>query len=137
MKLILLSFFTILTLSQTLLGQEEHWIDKELDACLSIDSNQTTYGMNQCTFEGQQKWDKELNKYYKLLMNKLDANGKTSLKESQRQWIKYRDKEFEFIQYYYLQKQGTMWTNVVAGIKYHFIRNRALELKRIHERLDY
>ena len=137
MKLILLTFFTILTLSQTLLGQEEHWIDKELDACLSIDSNQTTYGMNQCAYEGQQKWDKELNKYYKLLMNKLDANGKTSLKESQRQWIKYRDKEFEFIQYYYLQKQGTMWTNVVAGIKYHFIRNRALELKRIHEILDY
>ena len=41
--------------------------------------------------------DKELNKAYQLVMSKLPEARKAELKASQRQWIKYRDAEFELI----------------------------------------
>ena len=41
--------------------------------------------------------DKELNDVYKKLIGKLGAEQQTKLKKSQRDWIKYRDTEFDFI----------------------------------------
>jgi uncharacterized protein YecT (DUF1311 family) len=133
-----LLIFILFGLTLQTFGQEDHWIDIELKSCLAVDSNQTTAGMNMCTYEGEEKWDKELNKYYKLLMNNLDSAGQLKLKEAQRQWMKFRDIEFEFIgTYYYETKQGTMWTNVAAGSRYEFVKTRALELKAYYEILEY
>lgn len=42
--------------------------------------------------------DKELNNTYKMLMSQLNKSEKKTLKQSQRQWIKYRDAEFKFIE---------------------------------------
>ena len=42
--------------------------------------------------------DTELNSAYKQLMLNLGEEEKQSLKASQRQWIKYRDAEFKFIE---------------------------------------
>ena len=39
----------------------------------------------------------ELDKVYKQLMGKLDAQGQKSLKEAERAWIKWRDAEAELI----------------------------------------
>ncbi len=41
--------------------------------------------------------DKELNTIYKKLMSKLPDAQKSELKLSQRQWLAYRDAEFELI----------------------------------------
>ena len=41
--------------------------------------------------------DKELNKAYQLIKSKLPKTSQQELKNSQRQWIKYRDAEFEMI----------------------------------------
>ena len=41
--------------------------------------------------------DKELNRIYALLIEKLDTNSQKALKKSQQQWLIYRDKEFNFI----------------------------------------
>lgn len=35
--------------------------------------------------------DKKLNKYYKKIMNKLDTTDRIKLRESQRQWIIFRN----------------------------------------------
>lgn len=40
-------------------------------------------------------WDNELNKIYKILMADLPENAKTTLRNSQREWIKNRDRESE------------------------------------------
>lgn len=45
----------------------------------------------------EQFLDKELNKVYKLLITKLGAEQQAKIKESQRNWIKYRDSEFDLI----------------------------------------
>ena len=41
--------------------------------------------------------DDELNEAYKSLLKHLDNAQKLQLKQSQRNWIEYRDAEFEFI----------------------------------------
>lgn len=41
--------------------------------------------------------DNELNKSYRALTAELSADQTDSLQQSQRAWLKYRDKEFEFI----------------------------------------
>lgn len=51
--------------------------------------------------------DKELNRSYKSVMTKLDADRKEKLQGSQREWIKYRDTEFAFI--------AANWTNKDFG----------------------
>lgn len=58
--------------------------------------------MVNCEITARQEWDVELNKYYKLLMSLLDSAGKEKLKIAQRQWIEFRDKEFEIINELYL-----------------------------------
>ena len=41
--------------------------------------------------------DEELNKAYRSLMDQLDDKARQRLIQSQRNWSKYRDSEFEFI----------------------------------------
>ena len=41
--------------------------------------------------------DKELNTAYKQLLSKLSEPEQKSLRDSQRQWLKYRDAEYKFI----------------------------------------
>jgi len=45
----------------------------------------------------EQFLDKELNKTYKSVLAKLGAEQQAKIKESQRNWIKYRDSEFDLI----------------------------------------
>jgi len=121
-----------------ILGQNKESIDIELEECLSIESNMTTAGMTECTYTALDKWDAELNKYYKLLMTNLSEEGKSILKSSQREWIEYRDKEYAFIDHYYLShKQGTMWIPIAASDKMELIKTRAIELRTYHETLEY
>lgn len=100
-------------------------IDIEYKQCL--EDNITTAGMRNCANVAMQKWDSELNKYYKLLMENLSTERQTLLRDAQREWIKYRDKEFTFIKgYYFGEKEGTMWYPVADGEKMKLLKNRAL-----------
>ena len=45
----------------------------------------------------EQFLDKELNKTYKLVLAKLSAEQQAKIKVSQRNWLKYRDSESDFI----------------------------------------
>ena len=45
----------------------------------------------------EQFLDKELNVAYKLLIAKLGTKQQAEIKQSQRNWVKYRDSEFDFI----------------------------------------
>lgn len=51
--------------------------------------------------------DKELNQVYKALSTKLGADQISKLKQSQRDWLQYRDSEFDFI--------SENWTNKNFG----------------------
>jgi len=127
----------ILGFSLSVLGQEKNEeknpIDVKLDKCLENDSNYTSLGMIRCSEIAREDWDKELNKYYKLLMNVLEEDAKAKLKKSQIKWIEFRDLEYEFSSEMYSDMQGTMWKIVAAGRRCEIVKARALALKDYYE----
>lgn len=58
---------------------------------ISIDYS--TYGMIKATSDSEIEYDKLLNKYYQLLIKKLNDSDKEILKQSQKKWILFRDSE--------------------------------------------
>ena len=54
-------------------------------------SNGSTAAMVEAAGEGYHLWDQELNRVYQELMRKLPPEDQAILKESQQEWIKFRD----------------------------------------------
>jgi uncharacterized protein YecT (DUF1311 family) len=128
--------FPLLTFGQDI-KEQKNPIDIRLEHCLSLDSNMTTIGMNECTRLATEEWEKELNKYYKLLFNCLSNDEKVKLKEAQRQWLMYREKEIAFSIEMYGNKDGTMWTNVSSARILEIVKQRTIELKEYFELQKY
>lgn len=90
------------------------------------------------TIKSRKSWDKQLNKYYGLLKTKLPKEAFEVLKESQKQWMNYHDKEYLFIyKFYYEVKDGTMWYAIAENKKKEIVKERAIELKEYYEMQDY
>ena len=109
-------------------------IDNQLKEC--VGKNSTTTGMADCARAALEAWDKELNGVYGDLMRNLDANAKAALEKSQREWIKFRDGEFEFINKYYDGFVGTMYVPMRTGDKAHVIKERTIKLRSYLKLLD-
>ncbi len=56
-------------------------------------NDQTQTGMNICAAADAAAADKKLNLLYQQLTAKAEANEKTALRDAQRAWVAYRDKE--------------------------------------------
>lgn len=129
MKLII----NLLTFSCLILWASNSFADPDgkYQECLSDKNNLTTAGITNCTNQAAEDWDTELNKIYKELLSKLTPEGKQSLKAAQRQWIKFRDKEYQFISDMYnrIKFQGTMYIPVRAKEVLTVTKRRALKLK--------
>jgi uncharacterized protein YecT (DUF1311 family) len=108
-------------------------IDIQLKNCLDSSQNQTTFGMISCHERAEIAWDKELNKYYKLLMKVLSEDEKTKLKTAQRNWLAFRDSEAAFSYAMYTNMEGTMWKISEAARRMALIRQRALELRSYYD----
>lgn len=131
----ILPLITMLVWGHLLCAQEAGSVDEELEECLEVAG--TTSEMIDCQIRAAEAWDKELNKYYKLYLSKLNEEGKAVLKEAQREWIVYRDKEYRLIDSHYLSRlQGTMWHPVAASEKMEIVKERALKLKGYYEDLQ-
>lgn len=129
--------FSIRMFAQNEQLKEKHPIDIRLETCYGIDTNQTTYGMINCEAIARDEWDKELNKYYKLLMATLQPVEKTKLKSAQIAWLSYRDKELNFSGTMYYGMQGTMYHVMAASRSCDIVKQRALELKSYYETLTF
>ena len=93
-------------------------------------------------FKGEGKytevWDKELNQVYNKLLSKLDREPKQALIESQREWLKYRLRETEFVEKTfidngYLGTQGSVSLDTVTMER---IRERTMQLFEYRFLLD-
>ena len=71
-------------------------IDAALDQCLSGDAANTDAGMLSCTETAYAAWDKRLNTAYQALMKQLDPASQNLLRDAQRSWVAYRDKDTAF-----------------------------------------
>lgn len=115
-------------------GKKPYKIDSVLSKCIS--KNNSDPGMSDCLQKAESNWDKELNKYYKLLLAKLDTSAQKYLRESQRQWLMYKDKEVNFFSEVFSKKDGTMWNLFIADKRMQIIRQRAIELSDYYDTLN-
>lgn len=120
-------FFALLISSMAHSQAQQHRIDSLYDACRSI--NVGDVNEIECAHRITEAWDNELNKYYQLLMNILEPSTKKGLRIAQRQWLSYRDGEFEHIDNFYANMDGTMYRIIAVQRKMEVVRTRALELK--------
>ena len=80
--------------------------------------------------------DKELNQAYSLLKEKLPEARKQELKVSQRQWIKYRDAEFELINNNWTRESFGSSSGISRGsYRCKVIKDRVLQL--LHYAINY
>lgn len=121
-------FFTAFLFSQE---KATHKIDLELKDCLAKSENMTAAGMSQCLYNSLDSWDLELNATYKILLTKLDSNAKKKLTEAQKQWIKFKDKEIEFIDATYGKAEGTSWRVIRIDKILNLTRLRTEELQSL------
>ncbi len=139
-KLLLLAVFIAVPLFAHAQDKEsEHPIDVWTSQCMEKDGS--TMGMIQCSDSAAVLWDIELNRVYKLLMDNLGEDAKSALREAQREWIKFRDKEFELISSYYtyiyeIMGGGTMYPMLAAGARAEVVRKRALALISLYDELN-
>jgi uncharacterized protein YecT (DUF1311 family) len=115
---------------------EKHPIDMHYEGCLSIDSNQTTYGMMHCAQLAEEEWDAELNKSYKQLMEALSPENQVKLRDAQRKWLAFRDSERTFSGDMHYDMQGTMYHVMAADREAEIVKERALNLERYLDTLS-
>lgn len=135
-KVLLLTclILSVVAFSQT---KKEHPIDLLESKCINQKDISNADKCN-CIIQAQESWDKELNKSYNLLKTKLPKETFETLKESQKQWLLYRDKEYEFSSKYFSEiKQGTLWYAVSESLKRDLVKRRAIELEAYYKMFDY
>ncbi len=141
MKLLTITGLFFILFTQLIFAQEseidKHPIDIKVEDCLAIGSNQTTIGTINCIQTAMEEWDAELNKYYKLLMKTLNNDEQEKLRAAQRQWLVFRDKEFEFIGTRYGNMEGTIFNIIEADSRNNFVKQRVLELKSYYDILIF
>ena len=127
MKIKIIFFFTLLTcigFSQ----DNKNQIDVEFEKCLSNDTA-TTYVMLYCVRTARDLWEGEMNKYYNLLMSKIDAEQQNKLKESQEKWVEFKNAEIAFSNLTYYNMEGTMWRVIGLSNQKDIYKQRATELR--------
>lgn len=111
-------------------------IDQDLEKCLSKDNS--TAGQRNCINSARDSWDKELNKSYLSLSQKLTKTGRKELVEAQRNWILFRDSEFKLIDKYYFDvKKGTLFYVIAENKKLEIVKERALQIKEYEEQFEF
>lgn len=136
MRLIIFVIATFIICPETF-GQpptKSYKIDTILKKCID-----KTHGgdvdMISCLEKAESNWDAELNKTFKLLLTKLDSTEQKKLRESQRQWLIYKDKEIKFFTDVYGKQDGTMWNLAISDKRMQLIRQRTIELLDYYETL--
>lgn len=132
-KKILILCLSITSLS-TYAGNIGQDIDSTLDKCKQ-DAISTIDSQN-CYEVAKIGWDKELGTQYKLLMKDQPDNVRIAIRDSQRQWIKYRDSYNKGIEVFYQKEEGTIWSLVAAESKMNVIRDKALDLYRLRNSVN-
>jgi uncharacterized protein YecT (DUF1311 family) len=71
-------------------------------------------------------------------MGLLKGDAKDAMKEAQREWIKFRDKEQNAIRSYYAfiyeeMGGGTLYPMLASGASTEVVRRRALDIKSMYD----
>jgi uncharacterized protein YecT (DUF1311 family) len=81
-------------------------IDQKVQALID-NAGGSTSAMVAATYEGARLWDQELNRVYAELLQKLPTKDQAILKQSEQEWLKFRDSNRKLIGEVYGQARGT------------------------------
>ena len=93
------------------------------------DKAESTAAMVEAEDEGVKLWDKELNRVYGELLRQLPREDKSALKDSQHEWLKFRDRNLKLIQVAYGNAEGTMYHVFAARAALDVVKSRVLDLR--------
>lgn len=113
-------------------------LKQNIDASLQTCKNNavSTVDSQNCYAQATAQWDAELGKQYTLLMKDQPDSVRLALRDSQRQWIKYRDSYNKGIEAFYQKEEGTIWSLIAAESKMNIIRDKTLDLYRLRNSTD-
>jgi uncharacterized protein YecT (DUF1311 family) len=90
-----------------------------------LEIDYSTMGMIDASFRAEKEYDRLLNGYYKKLLDRLKESDRKILKESESNWIKYRDSETALN--YLLTRDEYSGGGSIQGVIY---AGRVLEITR-------
>lgn len=125
--LIVLTMFYLNVKCQNIDGLKNP-IDAQLEACMSMDSNFTTYGTLQCLETALNAWNSEIDTYYSLILDTIGPDLRAVLIEAHNNWITYKNSEILFLNTMYDYMQGSMWKIAAKSREMEIVRQRALSL---------
>jgi uncharacterized protein YecT (DUF1311 family) len=101
-----------------------------------LDYDYSTYGINNALDQMLKGYDGLLNKYYQQLMSKLSVSDKEVLKESQRNWLAYRDAELKLLGVLIKEEYsggGSIQSNLLGASYAERIIKRVVELFQMYD----
>ena len=114
------------------LEENLHPIDKAERDCIA--KNMTTAGMSNCSYIAMDAWFKEIDKYVNLLKDVTSKDEYNNILEAQTQWKKYQEAEFKAVSIL-INKQGTIYQNILAGKERNLVKQRAHDVKSFYDYL--
>jgi uncharacterized protein YecT (DUF1311 family) len=102
-------------------------IKKDLNACLG--AAHSTKDQVECYESRSDSLDAAMNDLYKKTLQRLDPDQKKLMREAQRSWVQFRDKETAASNAIYARIQGTIRRQYGADKTYRLIEKRLEELE--------
>ncbi|WP_231587118.1 lysozyme inhibitor LprI family protein [Methylophilus sp. TWE2] len=103
-------------------------IDTWYEEKMAEETVSSTALMREITYQAQVKWEAEMNKVYKRLMQKLTKPQQNTLRNAQQQWLKFRNAEGKAILEIVSAQQGTIHPLSGTHRGMQLVRHRRLEL---------
>ena len=103
----------------------------------SLINNYESLGLQQSLSLLSNEADRRLNYYYNEIMNRSGINdsSKNILQISQRNWIEFRDLEFQYISSQFKELSGSMYPKIILIQQVKLVAHRVQELKRYNKLL--
>jgi uncharacterized protein YecT (DUF1311 family) len=119
-------------------SQKSLMIDFAVDTCRieriaskKMEIDYSTLGMSMAVDELNSQYDKLLNKYYQKLSARLNGQDKEVLKQTQRNWIQFRESEIKLINLLSEEKYsggGTIQMNIRSANSLDLTKKRLIDL---------
>lgn len=126
--IVFISLISALAIADTEIKATQHPIDTWYEEKMAEEIVSSTASMREITYQAQMKWEAEMNKVYKRLMQKITKPQQNTLRKAQQQWLKFRSAEGEAILEIVSSQQGTIHQLSGTNRGMQLVRHRALEL---------
>ena len=113
------------------LTNSDNPIDIKEKKCIAKTDNAAD--IRNCVYLATEEWEKEINKYLKLLEQSTKKEQYNLIKDSQDLWLIQSKKDNDIINEFIFNHGGTMYYDIAASDYEELIKNRAEFLKWVYE----